>query len=76
MYSKGLEYVDIFFQRYNKYTGIYSFARNDGLTLKFFRIFHQFFPFKKYLVYLLSVSFGWTPDEIDPVSLESPKYLG
>ncbi|CAH1379416.1 unnamed protein product [Tenebrio molitor] len=53
-------------QRYNKYTGIYSFARNDGLTLKFFRIFHQFFPFKKYLVYLLSVSFGWTPDEIDP----------
>ncbi|KAJ3621072.1 hypothetical protein MTP99_003244 [Tenebrio molitor] len=53
-------------QRYNKYTGIYSFARNDGLPLKFFRLFHQFFPFKKYLVYLLSVCFGWTPDEMDP----------
>ncbi|KAJ3621070.1 hypothetical protein MTP99_003244 [Tenebrio molitor] len=53
-------------QRYNKYTGIYTLLRNDNLFMKSFRLFHRIFPFKKYLVYLLSFFFGWTPDEMDP----------
>ncbi|CAH1379419.1 unnamed protein product [Tenebrio molitor] len=64
-----MEFVTSFIfkmQSFNNHTGIYSIGRYDSWGLKFFRISHRLFPFKKYLPYAISFFFGWTPDEMDP----------
>ncbi|XP_044254152.1 lipase member J-like [Tribolium madens] len=50
----------------NRVINWYSFPEHDEWMLWSIRLFNKIFPFKKLYVYLESLFYGWSKDELDP----------